>query len=83
MVLMISETFDPGSLTTAEPSASRVRLSLAPSESLIMDSDEGGSLAIQCGRDAAVMHVTTGPRDEINSLLQKDRWSMCGTNAAK
>jgi len=82
VVLMISEKFDPKRLTTA-PSASRVRLALAPGESAIMDSDEGGSLVIQCGRDAAAMNVTTGPREEISGLLQKDRRSMCGTNAAK
>lgn len=82
VVLMISEKFDPERLATP-PSASRMRLALAPSESVIMDSDEGGSLLIQCGRDAAVMNVTTGPRDEITGLQQKDRWSMCATNAAK
>jgi hypothetical protein len=82
VVLMISEKYDPDSPATP-PSAARVRLALAPSESLIMDSDEGGSLLIQCGPEAALLNVTTGPREEITGLQQNVRWSMCATSAAK
>jgi len=81
VVLMISEKYDPEG--AAANTASRLRLALAPNASLVMDSEEGGSLLIQCGPAAAVLNVTTGPREEITNLQQNVRWSMCATGAAK
>ncbi len=82
VVLMISEKFDPEGAATPT-SATRVRLALPPGESVSMDSEEGGSLMIQCGHDAAAMHVTSGPREEITALQQKVGFSLCALDAAK
>ncbi len=56
VVLTISEKFDPEGAATPS-SGARVPLALPPGGSGSMDSEEGGSLMIQCGHDATTMHV--------------------------
>jgi hypothetical protein len=80
VVLMISEKLDPdGPLPS---SAARVRLLLPVGQHVSMDSEESGSLNIECGHEAASMRVTTGPREEIMALQQAG-FSLCAIDAAK
>jgi|GEM_PF-3342177 len=81
VVLMISEKFDPDG--PPPRSASRVRLLLPVGQMVSMDSEEGGSLNIECAHEAASMRVTTGPREEIMTLQQKAGFSLCAIDAAK
>jgi hypothetical protein len=81
VVMMISEKFDP--VGPATPSAARVCLLLPAGQNVSMDSEDGGSLNIECGRDATSMRVTTGSRDEIMELQQKAGFSLCAMDAAK
>lgn len=76
VALMISEKVDLAGAATPT-SAARVRFSLPPGENVSMDSEEGGSLMIQCGHGAAAMQVTTGPREEITAFQQKLGSSLC------
>ena len=75
VVVMVSEKFDADGATPAT-SAARVRLALPPGRSISLDSEEG-SLKIECGRNAEVMHVATSPRDQDVSF------AMCGWDSAE
>jgi hypothetical protein len=81
VVLMVSEKFDPDGAAT--PSAARLRLNVASGESVSLDSEDAGSLNIECGPGASTLRVTTGPREAIIALEQKAGPSLCALDAAK
>ena len=61
--LMVAERHDPaGSLP---PTAARLRLALQPGQIAGLDSEEGRSLNLICGADAAVLLVDTGEREKL------------------
>ncbi len=55
LTLMIAETVDPDQARPA--SAARVKLALAPGQSAGLDSEEGASMVLTCGAQAATMEV--------------------------
>ena len=58
VMLMIAERSDPE--MTQAPSPTRVRLALKPGQIAGLDSEEGRSLNVTCGADAATLIVDTG-----------------------
>ena len=58
VMLMIAEKGDPE--MTLPPSPTRVRLALNPGQIAGLDSEEGRSLNVTCGADAATLLVDTG-----------------------
>lgn len=64
--LMVAERYDPdGSLPTT---AARFRLALQPGQIAGLDSEEGRSLNLVCGADAAVLIVDAGEREKLAAL---------------
>ncbi len=58
IMLMIAEKSDPE--MSPAPSPTRVRLALNPGQIAGLDSEEGRSLNVSCGADAATLIVDTG-----------------------
>jgi hypothetical protein len=58
VMLMIAEKSDPE--MSLAPSPTRVRLALNPGQIAGLDSEEGRSLNVTCGADAATLIVDTG-----------------------
>jgi hypothetical protein len=58
VMLMIAEKADPE--MSLAPSPTRVRLTLNPGQIAGLDSEEGRSLNVTCGADAATLIVDTG-----------------------
>jgi hypothetical protein len=55
LTLMIAEVVDPDQ---ARPtSAARLKLAMTPGESATLDSEEGASMVVSCGADAATVDV--------------------------
>jgi hypothetical protein len=62
VTLMIAEKIDPG---LPSPTAARVRMMLDPGQVVGFDSDEGRSISLTCGEDAAMLVVSYGDRDKL------------------
>jgi hypothetical protein len=62
VTLMIAEKTDPD---LPSPTAARVRVMLDPGQVAGLDSDEGRSLSLTCGEDAATLVVSYGERDKL------------------
>ena len=58
VVLMIAENADPGA--GPMPSAARLRLVLRPGQAAGLDSEEGRSIDLTCGDQAATLSVRSG-----------------------
>src|ERR1700722_6066806 len=59
VTLMIAEKIDPD---LPSPTAARVRVMLDPGQVVGFDSDEGRSISLTCGEDAATLVVSYGER---------------------
>ena len=66
VTLMIFERTDPDK--SPPPSAMRVRLVLLPGQIAGLDSEEGRSLNVTCGKGGAALLVDTGERDSLVNL---------------
>lgn len=66
VVLMISERYD--SFAASHPTAARLRLALEPGQAAALDSEEGQSIDLTCGEDAATLAVRSGATDEVVAL---------------
>ena len=66
IVLMISERYD--SFAASHPTAARLRLALEPGQAAALDSEEGQSIDLTCGEDAATLAVRSGATDEVVAL---------------
>ena len=66
VVLMIAEKVDPE--TAAMPSAARLRLVLLPGQAAGLDSEEGRTVDLTCGENAATLDVRSGATKEIAVL---------------
>jgi hypothetical protein len=62
VTLMITEKTDPD---LPSPTAARVRVMLDPGQVAGLDSEEGRSLSLTCGEDAATLVVSYGERDKL------------------
>ena len=62
VTLMIAEKIDPD---LPSPTAARVRVMLDPGQVIGFDSDEGRSISLTCGEDAATLVVSYGDRDKL------------------
>jgi hypothetical protein len=62
VTLMIAEKTDPD---LPSPTAARVRVMLDPGQVAGLDSEEGRSLSLTCGEDAATLVVSYGERDKL------------------
>jgi hypothetical protein len=62
VTLMIAEKIDPG---LPSPTAARVRVMLDPGQVVGFDSDEGRSISLTCGEDAATLVASYGERDKL------------------
>jgi hypothetical protein len=62
VTLMIAEKIDPG---LPSPTAARVRVMLDPGQVVGFDSDEGRSISLTCGEDAATLVVSYGERSKL------------------
>ena len=62
VTLMIAEKTDPD---LPSPTATRVRVMLDPGQVAGLDSEEGRSLSLTCGEDAATLVVSYGDRDKL------------------
>ena len=62
VTLMIAEKIDPD---LPSPTAARVRVMLDPGQVVGFDSDEGRSISLTCGEDAATLVVSYGDRDKL------------------
>ena len=62
VTLMIAEKIDAG---LPSPTAARVRVMLDPGQVAGFDSDEGRSISLTCGEDAATLVVSYGDRDKL------------------
>jgi hypothetical protein len=62
VTLMIAEKIDPN---LPSPTAARVRVMLDPGQVVGFDSDEGRSISLTCGEDAAMLVVSYGDRDKL------------------
>jgi len=62
VTLMIAEKTDPD---LPSPTATRVRVMLDPGQVAGLDSEEGRSLSLTCGEDAATLVVSYGERDKL------------------
>ena len=67
VTLMIAEKTDPD---LSSPTAVRVRVMLDPGQVAGLDSEEGRSLSLTCGEDAATLVVSYGERDKL--MAQQD-----------
>ena len=67
VTLMIAEKTDPD---LPSPTAARVRVMLDPGQVAGLDSEEGRSLSLTCGEDAATLVVSYGERDKL--MAQQD-----------
>ena len=67
VTLMIAEKTDPD---LSSPTAMRVRVMLDPGQVAGLDSEEGRSLSLTCGEDAATLVVSYGERDKL--MAQQD-----------
>jgi len=63
VTLMITEKSDPDQ--PLPPSPTRVRLELQPGQIAGLDSEEGRSVNITCGEQAATVVVNVGDRDRL------------------
>ncbi|RWO26930.1 MAG: hypothetical protein EOS10_26850 [Mesorhizobium sp.] len=63
VALMITEKSDPEAVLPV--TAARVRLALNPGQIAGLDSVEGRSLNVTCGKDAATLLVDVGERDKL------------------
>jgi hypothetical protein len=66
VALMIIEKSDPEAVLPI--TATRVRLVRNPGQIVGLDSDEGRSLNVTCGNDAATLLVEVGKRDKLVAL---------------
>src|SRR5262245_2434366 len=66
IMLMVSEKGDPEQ--DLPPSPTRVRLMLTPGQVAGLDSEEGKSLNITCGEDAATLLVQQGDSQKLIAL---------------
>jgi len=62
VTLMVTEKIDPD---LPSPTATRVRVMLDPGQVVGFDSDEGRSISLTCGEDAATLVVSYGDRDKL------------------
>jgi hypothetical protein len=62
VTLMIAEKTGPD---LPSPTATRVRVMLDPGQVAGLDSEEGRSLSLTCGEDAATLVVSYGERDKL------------------
>jgi hypothetical protein len=62
VTLMIAEKIDPD---LPSPTAARVRVMLDPGQVIGFDSDEGRSISLTCGEDAATLVASYGERDKL------------------
>ena len=62
VTLMIAEKIDPG---LPSPTAARVRVMLDPGQVVGFDSNEGRSISLTCGEDAATLVVSYGERSKL------------------
>jgi hypothetical protein len=67
VTLMIAEKTDAD---LPSPTATRVRVMLDPGQVAGLDSEEGRSLSLTCGEDAATLVVSYGERDKL--MAQQD-----------
>jgi hypothetical protein len=67
VTLMIAEKTDPD---LPSPTAARVRVMLDPGQVAGLDSEEGRSLSLTCGEDAATLVVSYGERNKL--MAQQD-----------
>jgi hypothetical protein len=67
VTLMIAERTDAD---LPSPTAARVRVMLDPGQVAGLDSEEGRSLSLTCGEDAATLVVSYGERDKL--MAQQD-----------
>jgi hypothetical protein len=65
VTLMIAEKIDPD---LPSPTAARVRVMLDPGQVVGFDSDEGRSISLTCGEDAATLVVSYGERAKLIAL---------------
>jgi hypothetical protein len=65
VTLMIAEKTDPD---LPSPTAARVRVMLDPGQVVGFDSDEGRSISLTCGEDAATLVVSYGERAKLIAL---------------
>jgi hypothetical protein len=75
---MIAEKTDPD---LPSPTATRVRVMLDPGQVAGLDSEEGRSLSLTCGEDAATLVVSYGERDKLMARKRppsRDRPSVLG-----
>jgi len=79
VALLVSEKFDP----ELEPprTAARVKLNLQSGQAMSLDSEDGETLNIACGRAAAFLKVTIGPREIVAMQGQKDGSMLCAFDA--
>jgi len=66
VTMMIIERSDPDELLPV--TAARLRLVMHPGQIAGLDSDEGNSLNLTCGEDAAMLLVDVGERQRLTSL---------------
>lgn len=63
-----AQGFLPTSEAALPPSPTRVRLVLYPGQIVGLDSEEGRSVNLTCGEDAATMLLDVGERDKLVAL---------------
>jgi hypothetical protein len=73
VTLMITEKIDPG---VPSPTAARVRVMLDPGQVVGFDSNEGRSISLTCGEDAATLVVSYGDR---NKLMEQEDAAVADT----
>lgn len=78
---LISEKLDPNGAAPST-SAARAPLAFLLGQSVSTDSEGGGSLMIQCGRNAEDMHAAAGSREEIMGLPEIINFSLCALGRA-
>lgn len=66
VTLMLMEKIDPDAPPPAE-TATRIRLVLEPGQIAGFDSDQGKSVNVTCGQDAASLTVDVGSREQLVS----------------
>jgi hypothetical protein len=76
VTLMIAEKIDPD---LPSPTAARVRVMLDPGQVVGFDSDEGRSISLTCGEDAATLVVSYGERDK---LIERQNLAVANTIGA-
>ncbi len=79
VALLVSEKFDP----EREPprSAARLNVNLQSGQASSFDSEDGETLNIVCGRAAAYLKVTIGPREIVAAQGPKDGPMFCAFDA--